>query len=375
METLSLRELTRIPQDTPTEAEVKVQLSQCQQKTTKNNKPYLDVTLSDSTQSVTLKIWEDKPSFNHFNNLPVNSYISVHGHWQRTKYGMEGIDIEVRPLEDSELAQIFGASPELLTKQTKDWNTIQSLIAGMNDPRLRGLCELFCKKYKDRLHRTAAARNYHHARRGGIIEHVAGMMLSAQALAPVYPELNLDLILAGCLFHDAGKMWENSYPERDLNMPYSELGEMLGHIPIGIELINKLWDQLLSEPEASSWLTLDPPNASVKLHLLHLVASHHGEIQYGSPVVPKTPEAIMLHYIDNIDAKIEMFRCAYADSEMIAPNIYRKRSPLPSNEVRPLPRIDPLPTPKEPTVHAGTASDEGTEATPAEDTEGNLQLF
>ena len=156
------------------------------------------------------------------------------------------------------------------------------------------------------------------------------------------PGLNRDLLLAGCLFHDCGKLWENCYPKEDFTMPYSEAGELLGHIPLGIELVNNLWKRIMSLPEADSWKTLDPPSPDVRMHLLHLIASHHGELAFGSPVFPKTPEAVALHYIDNLDAKLEMFRGAYETSEALAPRVLQRKAPLPANVVLPLPSVLPL---------------------------------
>ena len=125
-------------------------------------------------------------------------------------------------------------------------------------------------------------------------------------------------------------------------MPYSEAGELLGHIPLGIELVNNLWKRIMSLPEADSWKTLDPPSPDVRMHLLHLIASHHGELAFGSPVFPKTPEAVALHYIDNLDAKLEMFRGAYETGEALAPRVLQRKAPLPANVVLPLPSVLPL---------------------------------
>ena len=120
-------------------------------------------------------------------------------------------------------------------------------------------------------------------------------------------------------------------------MPYSEAGELLGHIPLGIELVNNLWKRIMSLPEADSWKTLDPPSPDVRMHLLHLIASHHGELAFGSPVFPKTPEAVALHYIDNLDAKLEMFRGAYETSEALAPRVLQRPPCLPTLFFRCLP--------------------------------------
>jgi 3'-5' exoribonuclease len=209
----------------------------------------------------------------------------------------------------------------------------------MHDPRLRGVCSLFLERHGERFRRTAAARENHHARRGGLVEHVAQMMRSALALAGAYPQLNRDLLVAGVLFHDCGKLWENSYPEQGFAMPFHLHGEMLGHITLGLELVNKLWRELLERPEAAQWATLEPSNDQARLHLLHLIASHHGEYQFGSPVLPKTPEALVLHHVDNIDAKLEMFRRGYQTSRELGPGIFERFRPWPVNIIAPLPSM------------------------------------
>ena len=197
---------------------------------------------------------------------------------------------------------------------------------------------MFLEELGERFRRTAAARNNHHARRGGLVEHTAQMMRSASALCPVYPILNRDLMIAGVLLHDSGKLWENSLPPDGFVMPYDERGEMMGHIPIGMELTNRLWRQLEKLPEHEQWKAMTPRIDEVRLHLSHLILSHHGELQYGSPVLPKTPEAFALHYIDNLDAKLEMVTMAYQNTGKLAPHVYEKAWPLPTNLFEPLPK-------------------------------------
>ena len=148
-------------------------------------------------------------------------------------------------------------------------------------------------------------------------------------------------MLAGVLFHDCGKLWENHYPRRRLRPErYSIHGEMLGHIPLGIELVNKLWRDVAEAPRPKAGSILEPPSEDVRLHLLHLIASHHGEYEFGSPTLPRTPEAFALHYIDNLDAKLEMLKDAYAQANELAAGIYEKQFPLPANLVEPLPAFD-----------------------------------
>jgi 3'-5' exoribonuclease len=234
--------------------------------------------------------------------------------------------------EKNELLQ---GPAELRAKQNADWQFICETIAKITDPRLRALCDAFVKEFAERFRRTGAARKNHHARRGGLVEHTAQMMRVAMAIAPLYPQLNVDLLVAGILFHDSGKLWENHYPESGFVMDYDERGELVGHISIGLELVNSLWRRVSTE-SCERWKNMTPASEDVRLHLLHLIGAHHGEQQFGSPVDPKTPEAMALHYIDNLDARLEMFAAGYLTAKPLADRIFERVWPLPSKLVKSL---------------------------------------
>ena len=119
-------------------------------------------------------------------------------------------------------------------------------------------------------------------------------------------------------------------------MPYDVRGELIGHVSIGVELVNRLWQRLKESADFSDWNLLSPDSESVRLHLIHLVASHHGEKQFGSPVEPKTPEALTLHLIDNLDAKLEMMSNAYQLGKRLNAEVVERVRPLPTNLVEPL---------------------------------------
>jgi 3'-5' exoribonuclease len=241
----------------------------------------------------------------------------------------------VRPLTEQEKNELLQGPLDLREKQATDFQLVRESVAEITDPRLRALAEAFLAEWGDRFRRTAAARNYHHARRGGLVEHTAQMMRVAKGIAPLYPELNLDLLLAGILFHDSGKLWENALPENGFVMNYDELGELMGHISIGLELVNALWKKLSVE-KADAWKNLTPASEDVRMHLLHLIGAHHGELEFGSPVAPKTPEAMALHYIDNLDARLEMFAAGYTTAKPLAARIFDRVRPLPGNLVKSL---------------------------------------
>ncbi|MGA0846954.1 MAG: HD domain-containing protein, partial [Luteolibacter sp.] len=276
---------------TPMLATIHAQVQACNERTTKNNKPYLELNLVDSTGHFSLKIWSDSPVYQQVQALDDAAVLQLSAHWTQSGYGLEARDLEIRLLDEAGLADFFAGDATLRAKQDADFETIRGLCGGIGDPRLRGLCDWFFDHHGTHFRRTAAARRNHHARRGGLVEHVAQMMRSADVLCGVYTTLNRDLMLAGVLFHDCGKLWENSYPEKGFTQPVNLYGEMMGHIPLGIELVNRLWGELMASPAAQEWETLEPPSNEVRLHLLHLIGSHHGEHEFGSPVLPRTPEA------------------------------------------------------------------------------------
>ncbi|WP_018968631.1 HD domain-containing protein [Rubritalea marina] len=335
MDLLTITQLKQNAGDSPIAASVDAQLQSCVTKTTKSGKPYLEITLADATDQFTLKIWENLPQFHSAQDLPAESFLRLSGDWTQNQYGLDAQRWDFRPLNDSETADLLTGDPETSLRQQVDWDAIVAFCDAIADPRLHALTQQFIERYAVQFRRTAAARKNHHARRGGLVEHVAQMMRSAQALSTVYQDLNLDLLITGILFHDCGKMWENTYPENGFAQPYDLQGEMLGHIPLGIDLASRLWTDL-EQQHAAQWSELYPLNSEVRIHLLHLIASHHGTYEFGSPTLPRTPEAIVLHHIDNIDAKFEMFKQAYEVAPELAPNIQQKQFPLPANLVQPL---------------------------------------
>ncbi len=336
---ISIAQLKDTAGETPVSAAVHAQLQLRAAKTTKNNKPYLELTFADATGSFQLKAWSDSAIFQKAEALKENEVVRLEGRWSQNQYGIDSRDVEMHQPEASALDEFFAGDPEIRKRQDADFEEIDGFCASIDDPRLSALCAAFFEQYGDKFRRTAAAKKNHHARRGGLVEHVAQMMRSADALSAVYAELNRDLLIAGVLFHDSGKLWENSYPEQGFAQTLSLHGEMMGHIPLGIELVNKLWREVMESGEAADWKGLKPSSADVHLHLLHLIGSHHGEMAFGSPVLPRTPEAFALHYIDNLDAKLEMVREGYAQAEELAPGIYQRQFPLPANLVAPLSRF------------------------------------
>jgi 3'-5' exoribonuclease len=337
MDLLPIVQLKRAAAEQRIEARVHAQIDALNRKDTREGKPFYEAIFSDAEAKMTLRAWSDAPAFAFCENGKPGTFVEVAGEFAASSgFGLDAKRWSIRELKPEERAALLEGPSDLRGRQAEDFAFLEQTARAIADPRLAALCGLFFADFGDRFRRAAAARNNHHARRGGLVEHVAQMMRSALAIASAYPALNRDLLAAGVFFHDCGKLWENQMPAEGFTMPYDERGELLGHITIGIELVNTLWRKLQQAPEWAGWLPLDPASEDVRLHLLHLLASHHGELQFGSPVVPKTPEAWALHYVDNLDAKMEMMSAAYTTSKHLAARIQEKVWPLPGNLVEPL---------------------------------------
>ena len=337
MDLLPIGQLKHAAANNRVEACVHAQIESLLRKDTREGKPFYTAIFADATGRLTLRAWSDAPAFEFCEGASAGMFVEIAGEFAASPgFGMDAKRWSIRELKPDELAELLEGPAELRGKQAADFAFLEQTTRDIADPRLAALCGIFFADFGNRFRRAAAARANHHARRGGLVEHVAQMMRAAMAIASAYPALNRDLLAAGVLFHDCGKLWENQMPAEGFTMPYDEHGELLGHITIGIEVVNGLWRKLQQSPEWAGWLPLDPASEDVRLHLLHLLASHHGELQFGSPVVPKTPEAFALHYVDNLDAKMEMMHAAYTTSKHLAARIQEKVWPLPGNLVAPL---------------------------------------
>src|SRR3954467_15085036 len=349
MNLLTLTKIRRATQNGTTSARVHVQVENATPKLTREQQPYCELTLADACDRMTLRVWSDHPAYKACSALTNQDFIELTAEFYQSQYGLDARKWTVRPLTEQEKNELLQGPTELRAKQMSDFELVRQTVARLSDPRLAALGEAFLSEWGERFRRTAGARSYHHARRGGLVEHTAQMMRVAAEIAPLYSQLNRDLLIAGILFHDSGKLWENHLPETGFTMGFDERGELMGHISIGIELVNSLWRKMNLPNE---WNNLEPASEDVRLHLLHLIGAHHGEPQFGSPVSPKTPEAMALNYIDNLDARMEMFAAGYLVAKPIADRIFDRVRPLPGNLVKPLEKFQaptangPPPLPK-----------------------------
>lgn len=278
-------------------------LADKQLRANRNANLYLLATLRDCTGVISGLMWNvTEDSVQH---LTAGEYVKVRGKVQVFQGGLQMIVVQIDPVTENEVdPNHFLVKPQanvgpLLSR-------LRSLMQSISSPPLRLLadCILEDQSLVDDLCAAPAGVKAHHAYQGGLIEHVVGMAEVADRICPLYPDLNRDLLLLGVLLHDLGKIRELCW---DPTLAYTDEGQLLGHMNIAIEILN---EKLLI---ARSRMSGQPFSNEDVLRLKHMILSHHGSLDFGSPRVPMTPEAIALHLIDNLDAKLHEFTRTIAD--------------------------------------------------------------
>ena len=260
----------------------------------KTGEAYLSLHLSDRTGEMEAKMWDNVAEV--MDTFDRDDFVKVKGLMQLYQNRTQFTIHRLRRLEDHEveLADYFPCSerdPEEMFAELK------GNIAGLGNPYLRGLLDAVFRDTRiAAMYKVApAAKTIHHACRSGLIEHVLSLCTLARLTASHYPEIDLDLLLTGVILHDIGKVEELTYA-RSFN--YSPDGQLLGHIILGLRLVASKFDEV--------------PDFPPRLRSLveHMIISHHGELEYGSPKVPVFAEALLLHHLDNLDSKMNAMRSA-----------------------------------------------------------------
>lgn len=172
------------------------------------------------------------------------------------------------------------------------------LLSSVEDPWMAGLLErIFTPELLDRFHRAPAARKIHHNYGGGLLEHTLSVAGNCVRIADNYPSLNRDMLVTGAILHDIGKLYEY---EMKPSPRYTAEGRMMGHIVLGDELVGEKIRAMRGEG-------LDFPS-ELEWMIKHMILAHHGSLEYGSPVVPLFPEAFLLYMMDNLDAKLFVYK-------------------------------------------------------------------
>lgn len=270
-------------------------------KVDRNGKRYLDVRLADASGNIGAKMWDVNDdivdSFTGHDVVAVKAKVSSGFH------GDPELKIDnIRTITDSDdvdLATLLPASPRDLAEMEAELQAIRDSIT--NPDLITLLNGIFSDEMVYRQFCEApAAKGVHHNYIHGLLEHTVAVCRVASAVAEQYAgDVNRDLLVTGALLHDIGKMTEFSYTTA---IDYSDQGRLLGHIVIGEKLVSDAIASLDSFPD------------ELRLQLLHLILSHHGEKEYGSPIRPKTLEGFILNHADNIDAKANMFMRLHAEA-------------------------------------------------------------
>ncbi|MGE5486706.1 MAG: 3'-5' exoribonuclease YhaM family protein [bacterium] len=254
--------------------------------------PFLSLTLSDRTGDLDAKMWDNVAgvmlSFEQDDFVEVKGVLQIHNNRKQfTIHRLQKIDGPAVDLAD--FLPCSRRDPEVMRAE------LRGFIESVSNPHLRSLLELIFgdDNIVRRYVRAPAGKSVHHACIGGLLEHVLSVCEMCSSAARQYKIIDRDLLITGALLHDIGKIEELSYGR---SFGYTTEGQLLGHIAIGMRIVGDKIREL--------------PDFPVRLRtvLEHMILSHHGELEFGSPKVPMFPEAMLLHYLEDLDAKMDCMR-------------------------------------------------------------------
>lgn len=261
-----------------------------QHRTTRSNKPYLNLILGDRTGQIEGRIWEpgDPRIAKDFERGDI---IKARGSASKYDDRMQMKIDQLRKAHPGE-AERGDMLPCTTCDISELWSKLLSFVESFIDPDLKRLLKAMLDDpaiaggYRE----APAAKQLHHAWLGGLLEHVVSLLTLADRVAAHYPILHRDLLLTGVVLHDIGKLRELTW---EAGFEYSVEGVLLGHIQMGIALTEKAIESLPNFPPRLQTL------------VLHLILSHHGRLEFGSPKLPMIPEAVVLNFVDDLDAKMQ----------------------------------------------------------------------
>jgi len=262
--------------------------------TGKTGKPYMNIILTDKTGDIEARVFDNVPKFNA--QAVKDTFVQVEGQAQ----GFNGrIQIHIKDLQvlrEDEIEMDEFMPPSFLNAE-KIYGELKAIVESMQDPHYRALMQAILiddAEIVPLLKKAPAAKSIHHAYPVGLLEHVVSIAKMLDFLAGHYsPYINRDLLLLGGFMHDLAKIWELQF-ERTTD--YTTEGRLIGHLVMGVELIEKKAQAIGGIPEEK------------KLLAKHMVLAHHGKLEYGSPKEPACIEALIVHMIDDLDSKVNAIR-------------------------------------------------------------------
>jgi 3'-5' exoribonuclease len=254
---------------------------------------YLQLRLADKTGSITGMLWNASEKL--YGSLENQNYLRVQGSTQVHNGILQMIvtrvdGVPASEVDESDFQMVSSVETDRLAVR------LAEMLRGVKNAHLRDLAECFLvdEAFMGKFTAAPAGVKNHHAYKGGLLEHVVNLMEVCLAVAPRYQGIDGELLLLGAFLHDAGKIDELTY-EKDLG--YSDEGQLIGHVVMAVSMVEQ------KALEAAKLSGEEFPR-ELLLRLKHMIVSHHGEYEFGSPKLPMTLEAIALHYLDNLDAKI-----------------------------------------------------------------------
>ena len=261
----------------------------------RNGKSFLDLEMADASGSIVAKVWSDSPALSA--RYEPHQYVAFRGSVKSYRDQLQLSVDDCREATDGD--RHYGFDESKLIPSTREdiddlWMRLQRLYTeDVERPVLRRLAAETLEVYGKALREHPAAKAMHHAYRGGLLEHVVSMAELGRLVCSHYRDLDRDLVLVGVLFHDLGKLRElGAMPAND----YTLEGRLIGHVVIGRDLLIERCAAIEGFP------------ADLRMLLEHMVLSHQGKKEFASPVEPMTPEALALHFIDDLDSKINQLR-------------------------------------------------------------------
>jgi len=264
---------------------------------------YLELKLSDASGDLKAFLWDVRAIEGDMEAIRADAFLRVKG--AVTSYnGRLQIKLDkARFAADTEVGDFSAFFPVSARPVPEMLGELNGFIASVQDPWIHQLLTaLFVadEGLRAAFAHAPAAKSMHHAHLGGLLEHTLSVLGMAERACGHYRDLNRDLVVAGVLLHDVGKTAELSYQR---SFGYTDAGNLLGHIALEAEWISRAVGKIPGFPE------------ELRMQILHIVLSHHGRLEFGSPVLPKTPEALLVHYLDDLDGKLDtMFRALKEES-------------------------------------------------------------
>lgn len=275
-------------------------LSEKELRTTTAGKLFVRGTLQDRTGVCRMIIWQATEKF--YEALPRGGFVRARGRVEIYQSHPQLLVESCIPVDENlvELADFMPSTTQDVAALEAE---LRKSLGAIADPALKALAEAFLadEELMARFRRSPAAKINHHAYLGGLLEHTVSMLRLAERVLPLYPVLNRDLVLLGVFFHDIGKTVELS---SDRSFEYTDAGRLVGHLVEGAMMVGdkvrSLRDRGVALPDL------------LEQQVVHLILAHHGEYEFGSPKLPVTAEAVVVHYLDNLDAKLTAFAAAVA---------------------------------------------------------------